>query len=728
MSEPIQGRTTQARRYRLVVTLEEDLHTGTGTGSAVVDALQARDRAGRPVVWWSHLKGLLLAAAEDLIENERAKPDQLREQVRMLFGGPGDPRAGCLRGHSLYLDQPAAQDRPRTLVWSSTALRPGTRLPLEDTLRSSQVVAATNRFVTELRLPPDSKLDGLLKRCVKRMDALGLGRNRGQGRITTCLESLQPPGRIAVERISPPPGSEAAPGPMRLRLLLRNLDPLSLPTTGYPGNIIPTESFIRGQALFGALANWARDDPAAERLLFAGAVPSVGDAIPLPAHCQPPGPTQPEAWAGWDILPIPLSIKTPKPQGEAGDWPWWFVQGGGRNDLGARGEKDELAEVLRENPHAQSSGGTDAPPEKLKRPKDHEYLFRADTGSAWIRYAPTVGVHLRNQTRDADRPDGALFAMDELAERTLFLATLYFADGQTARDFAQRFAPVLAQRDWLAVGRGGRPVEVIACQWETAPQATAGTAAQPDTRPVTLTLTSDLIARDLGRPGRPPTLGYFDRLDPQVLADLTGLEALRSMAAGQWFEVSEAVEVRGYNAVVALPRAAALAIRRGSGILVREPAAAAALRLALAGESALGERQDEGFGRFRLDLPLGLGPEKEAEADTAATPPPATSPAPPRPKEDLLAKVCALAERLGARKLPSRSQWEAVRQSINAGATKEQVLGQLKEHAKTIGGENWRGVIAPVAEALEGLTAGEVRFFVDALVRTLRPDLTRGRE
>ncbi|HYN76936.1 MAG TPA: RAMP superfamily CRISPR-associated protein, partial [Lamprocystis sp. (in: g-proteobacteria)] len=537
MAETTQGQGTQSQRYRLVVTLAEDLHTGTGTGSGVVDALQARDRAGRPVVWWSHLKGLLLAAAEDLMENDRAT----LEQVRALFGGEGDSRAGSLRGHSLYLDSAAAQDRPRTLVWSSTALRPGTRLPLEDTLRSCEVVAATNRFATELRLPSDPrlKLDDLLQRCVKRMDALGLGRNRGQGRVLTELTPIKSTGESAAdrlkfaERVFPKSDGEAAAGSHRLRLLLRNLDPLSLPSTGYPGNIIPTESFIRGQTLFGALAHWARGDAEAERLLFAGGVQSVGDAFPLPAGCQAPTPAQPQAWSGWDVLPIPLYIKTPKPQGDATDWPWWFGKGSGRNHLGARREVDELAETLRRDCGAQNSPDTADPPEKRKRPKDHEYLFRTAADAVWVRYAPTVGVHLRNQTRDAKEPKGRLFSMDEIAEDTLFLATLSFANAQAARDFAQRFAPVLAQRDWLAVGRGGRPVEVVACQGE-GPLIPTGKAAQPDQAPLTLTLTSDLIARDLGRPGQPPSLGFFDRLDPSVLADLTGGESLRTLDARRW--------------------------------------------------------------------------------------------------------------------------------------------------------------------------------------------------
>jgi len=736
MAETTQGHATQSQHYRLVVTLEEDLHTGTGTGSAVVDALQARDRTGRPVVWWSHLKGLLLAAAEDLVNNDRATS----EQLRALFGGAGDSRAGSLRGHSLYLDPAAAQDRPRTLVWSSTALRPGTRLPLEDTLRSCEVVAATNRFATELRLSSDPRLelDDLLKRCVKRMDALGLGRNRGQGRVLTELTELTELTPIKsnwesaadrlkfAERVFPKFDSGAAPGQYGLRLLLRNLDPLSLPTTGYPGNIIPTESFIRGQTLFGALANWARGDAEAERLLFAGGVQSVGDAFPLPAGCQAPGPAQPQEWSCWDVLPIPLYIKTPKPQGDAVDWPWWFGKGSGRNHLGARREVDELAESLRQDCGAQNSPDTGDPPEKRKRPKDHEYLFRPAAAAAWVRYAPTVGVHLRNQTRDAEEPKGRLFSMDEIAEGTLFLATLGFANAQTAWDFARGFAPVLAQRDWLAVGRGGRPVEVVACQGE-GPLIPTGEAAQPDQAPLTLTLTSDLIARDLGRPGQPPSLGFFDRLDPQVLADLTGVESLRTLDAGRWFEVSEAVEVRGYNAVVGLPRAPALAIRRGSGILVCDPQTAAALRQALAGVPGLGERQDEGFGRFRLDLPLGLGAEKVSEEDTAATSPQA----PPRPDEDILEKVFELAEKLCAKKLPSRSQWEALRQEIAATttrATQDQAIQRLRVHAKTTGGENWQGVVKPIEEALLDLTSGEVKFFVDALVRKLRPALNRGRD
>jgi hypothetical protein len=731
MAETIRERATQSRRYRLLVTLEEDLHTGTGTGSAVVDALQARDRCGRPVVWWSHLKGLLRAAAEDLVDNDQATADQ----VQALFGGEGDSRAGDLRGHSLYLDPTAAQERPRTLVWSSTALQPGARLPLEDTLRSSEAVAATNQFKTELRLPSDSKLEALLKRCVKRMDALGLGRNRGQGRVLTALQPPKSTGNSAADwlklaqRVSPQADSEATPGPWRLRLLLRNLDPVSLPTTGYPGNIIPTASFIRGQTLFGALANWARGDAETEGMLFSNDVQSVGDAFPVPAGCQVPEPTQAREWTDWEVLPIPLYVKTPKPEGDTGDWPWWFGTGSGRNDLGARREIDELAAFLNRDSGTQSGQDAAGSPEKTKRPKDHEYLFRTGADAAWVRYSPTLGVHLRNQTRDADLPDGALFAMDEIAEDTLFLATLRFANLPAARAFAERFAPVLAGQDWLAIGRGGRPLEVVDCHWDMAAPPPASTAAPPDPGPLTLTLTSDLIARDLGRSGQPPSLGFFDRLDPQVLADLTGVESLRGLDAKHWFEVSEAVEVRGYNAVVGLPRTAAVAIRRGSGIVVSDPQAAAALRQALATVPSLGERQDEGFGRFRLDLPLALGaPAPGPETDTGPASSPTPSRAPSNRREDLLGAVCELAARLGSRKLPSRSQWEALRGDSKAAANPQALILELKKHAETTGGASWKGVVEPIGLALQGLTPGEARDFLDALVRTLRPTLNRGRD
>lgn len=728
MADTIHGRKVQSLRYRLKVTLEEDLHTGTGTGSSAVDALQTHDRAGRPVVWWSHLKGVLRAAAEDLVENNRARRDQVSE----LFGDKDGSQGGRLMGHSLYLVEAAAKVGA-THIWSSTALQPRSRMPREDTLRSTEVIAATTQFAAELRLPPDADLRDLLERSVKHMDALGLGRNRGQGRVCTDLSVIKDdphPQRLDQTELTSAAGlSSPLTYCCALRLLLRNLDPINLPTTGDPGNIIPTESFIRGQTLFGALANWARGDAESEHLLFSAGAISVGDALPLPSSHKTPDPSQPESWASWDVLPIPLYVKTPKPESDSADWPWWLEPGRESNYLGARREVDELAELLRPNRAEVARPGSKAQPEKRKRPKDREYLFRGDAKAPWVRYAPSVGVHLRNQTRDAERPDGALFSTDEIAEDTLFLATLSFARREDATHFGQRFAPVLAKRDWLAVGRGGRPMEVVACQWEIRPSAPPGDSAEWGQGPLTLTLTSDLIARDLvGRDGSPPSLGFFDRLDPQVLADLTGVESLRTLDTKQWFEVSEALEVRGYNAVVGRPRTPAVAIRRGSGILIRNSAAAAALRRALTEAPALGERQDEGFGRFRLDLPLGLDAEANGGKPKEG---PGSPQAPARPSEDLLEKVFALADKLRTGTLPSRSQWEALRQEIAATATpKDQValIERLENHAKTVGGGSWKSVVKPVKEALQELNANDARFFVDALVRKLRPTLRRGRD
>ena len=111
----------------------------------------------------------------------------------------------------------------------------------------------------------------------------------------------------------------------------------------------------------------------------------------------------------------------------------------------------------------------------------------------------------------------------------------------------------------------------------------------------------------------------------------------------------------------------------------------------------------------------------------AVTPPPA----PPRPTEDILAKVFDLTDRLPTAKLPSRSQWEALREEMAATQNPQDqatVIQKLRQHAETTGGAHWKGVIEPLKQALDGLTPGDVKFFVDALVRKLRPTLTRERD
>src|SRR4051812_35099863 len=132
-----------AKRYRLEVELLEDLHSGTGTGAGAIDAVQIRDRAGRPVIRSSHVKGLWRAAGVELAELGTAS----HQEVVRLFGGKGMRQPGALVVRSL---RTTAAGPPRMVTWTTTARREFDRAPRDDSLRSIEYVGAGTCFVSEL--------------------------------------------------------------------------------------------------------------------------------------------------------------------------------------------------------------------------------------------------------------------------------------------------------------------------------------------------------------------------------------------------------------------------------------------------------------------------------------------------------------------------------------------------------------------------------------------------
>jgi hypothetical protein len=210
---------------QLAVETLEDLHTGAGTGSGDIDALVQRDRHGRPVIRDSHFKGLLREAGAELVSRGQVGAEELNR----LLGAQGSTRSVL---HMTSLRVPKGSEA-RTLIWGSTKRVDGGRAPEEDTLRYVEHVAAGACFEAQLRLADSSQLC-LLERLLNRVDRIGGDRNRGSGlvklhwQIGSALEAQ--PLAIASD--------------IRLRLVLRNLEPLCLPATGHPGNLIRSHSFI----------------------------------------------------------------------------------------------------------------------------------------------------------------------------------------------------------------------------------------------------------------------------------------------------------------------------------------------------------------------------------------------------------------------------------------------------------------------------------------------------
>ena len=711
---------------RIEAEVLEDLHLGTGTEGAVVDAELARDAAGRPFIPREHLKGVLLYRAEmlagcsltgrflredgTLAEETVELSDDL---VRRLFGRRGRG------GHEAVLSGLRPADRPRTvarslsaqgtdtvptLIWSSSARRAfNDRGPMGETLRNVEFMPAGTRLTGWALVPEElaPALRSLLPRC----DRLGGRRRRGAGRVR--LESRPEDERQEVEdneRPTTPWGPllvrrevENIPeGVVGLRLLMRALEPVCLAATGRPDNRVATMPFARGQTLRGAFDAWC----SAHGLRLPGQV-SVGDALPLPADLiEAPTAVDGESLRAVQVLPIPLDLGFPKPgrprppedAGEAPPLhvPWW-ARPGSADGQGTRPLSSRI--------------GRPPEQERLKRPKDDEFLARRGGAGPWRRYRPTVSVRLRANLEHLTRREGEpkLFSIEAIDEGTLFVSDLFFQDGLTAEACLEALRPLLEQRSLFRLGRGGAPVRVEATAWLN--EADEGSQGGDDQEPagLALTLTSDCILRD-------DHLNFLDTLDA---ATLERLSKVGSLAVDG---VEDVDLIHGFNPVSGLPRPAALALRRGSTWRISGDGAGA-LRSWLRARPALGERTEEGLGRFVLDLELR---EEIVEQQRE-----------PRGRQDHKERTLAWArrQRIPADG-PSLSQWWDLRDTLRRSASPQdatRLITELKS-GKRLGGKAWTKVEKPLEEILRTAKKAPARAAdqVEALARWLRVSRRKG--
>jgi len=405
-----QGGTGWVRRT-LTAEFTSDAHLGSGSGGGGIDALIARDRHDRPVIWASHVEGVLRDAARRLGRDEGA-----------FFGRAGGEQQRAVFT-SLY-----ANDSPETHIWRSTAREAfDNRAPKDDTLRVIEYAPKGTKLVGEVELPA-SELP-TLSRLVLEVDALGGGRSTGAGRVKLSLSEATTPQRKA----SAPTG--------RLVLLLKNRDPLCITATATPDNLIPSLAFVPGRTLLGAVAAWliAEGDRDAASLLTSGKV-SVSDALPLPYATS--------TLDRVELLPAPLSLQSEKPKDAAGDVPWWAQEVAPAKRLDAWSAK-----------------------ERLKRPEDDLFVFRESANAAWTTLRPARRVRLRNGRPDPKQADASLFAIEQIVEETHFLAELS-GPPDDLKKLAEKLGPVLEGRRWLRVGRAGAPVEVAQLAWSGAALAT----------------------------------------------------------------------------------------------------------------------------------------------------------------------------------------------------------------------------------------------------------------
>jgi hypothetical protein len=639
-------------QMKLSAELLDDAHLGSGSGGGGVDALVARDRRERPVIWASHLEGVLRDAARRICG----------EKIASDFFG----RAGGWQQRAVFTSLYTGS-APQTRIWRSAARNAfDNRAPRDDALRAIEHVRRGTCFEGRVQIAASDL--PLLRRLVQEVDALGSGRAAGAGRVRLAL----------AEATSACLAAGSASG--RLLLLLRNLDPLCITATATPDNLIPGMAFIPGRALLGALANWriADGDRDAANILVNGRL-SVSDALPVPRA--------PTRLSAAEVLPAPLSLQSKKPLGAVGAVPWWVGAPAPVKRLDSRNlEEQEL---------------------QLKRPEDDLFVYRDGPGEPWIAFRPQMRVRLRNGRPDPNQPDPSLFAVEQIAEDTLFLCEIRGELSDMDR-VATGLSTVLKGRHWLRIGRAGAPVEVAGLEWTAAASPT-----MPSSRAV-VTLTSDLLIRD-------EELRWCTNLDADRLGRLPGWPADIRVSSF----VQDVVAVHGFNGTSRLWRIPSYGIRRGTVFDVEGDGVPELARRVAEGRW-LGERTHQGFGRFRLDDTL---PGTDVGATGAAT---SVTPHVDEPEEAIarmtrqwleqhrsLAKVGGSAERR-----PSLSQWMDLVSELERGDGNALAS---RRNPTTAGGKSWNDPAAKkIVEHLAAIQDSQARAaYARHFIRWLRAEMRR---
>lgn len=651
--------------YSLRIEALEDLHVGTGLGMGDIDDLQIRDRDGRPCIPATHLKGVFRDVASQVADVEK-------DVIAALFGRAGS-RAGVLCLTSAWLERGQVAE---TMVWGATRIDNQTGTAADDTLRFTEYARAGSIFHARLQFPDDPVFEQTIERIIRGTTHLGHGRQRGSGRIRSKLQKREAQGILS--GLGTP-----ASYPARLRVLLRNLDPLCLARTGHPGNIIPADSFIRGRTLRGAMAGFAIDAgnlDLAQELHQAGIL--WGDALPLPNGAECDIGSLPRM----AVRVIPRSIGTPKASATAGLIPWWAHAPWVQALLGDGGEVDRL-------------GAGPKPDVKLKRPGADEYLYRENESAPWRRFSPQMQQRLRTRVPDANNPDQDLFSTEEIVENTAFVSDVLVRDEAAAKALGDIFQ--LAGGGWLRMGRGGRPVDVESAAWlEPVRAATQCAAGQ-----FVLVCESDLILRD-------ELLRYQARLDANALARWSGMD-IQDISGGQ---VSDHRPVFGFNATTGLPRPSQVAIAAGSAIRITG-AGAGKLYEALASQLAIGECIEEGFGRFSLDdMPQPRMPPRSVASDMPAPVPGARS-------------LCQQAEEWASTfrglKDISASQLGEMRERSQAAQSMDdlaRLFASIEDAGSKHGGKNWKSFVddrryEAFKAAVLGMSLSDSQSLLDLFVR-----------
>jgi len=579
-------------RFKYEIELLEDLHAGSGLGSVWVDRTLRRDGNGTPFIPASHVKGVWRDAMVRLVSLgvDGFSEDRLANWFGAAPKHENDktaPKQGKLHCPRLT----PTKKEIESLVWMQTARERYSRRPKDDTLRATEYLPAGIRLKGEGFFEGSAAEFDKLRTLVDRVDRYGGNRSRGDGRIKRiCFE--RPEEKNALK------WPENAPG--GIRLLLRARAPVRVPRTGSPGNIIESDTRIPGRMLAGAIISQLLRDGTSPETLFSGGV-AIGDALPL----SPDSPKIDSSnLKNLEVLPAPFEYRIkkhhPKRCNALSHTPAWAKATEAESSI------ENWEDTITKSDSAKNPGDQT----QLKRLPAGTYLQRLGKG-AWRAYRQPLELAMRNR-RGSDlgtdveshygRMDSELFSNEQMPAGTCFVADIRPLDTDAPWDeWWKAFKDHFDKAPVLFTGRGRAPVEIIALD-EAPSEPIPG---EPEIDEFRLTLTSDAIIRT-------EWLGFHQRLTLRALYDALGEKEIPAGITAE--DVSEARIDRAFNAATRLPRPSVMMLRAGSSIEVRG-SGVRKLWEKLKDTDAIGERQHEGLGRFRLDLDLlSDAPPSEGEA------------------------------------------------------------------------------------------------------------------
>jgi|GEM_PF-6465261 len=601
-------------KYQFSITLLEDTHIGTGVGNALIDSFNTCDDNGYPIIWRQHLKGVLREAASDWARFSGIESHS--EMVKKLFGEERENLSqGVLIVYSAEMsqqDKEAKSPDDHFIYLSSTALGKkiagaGAEQSLHNcaaqdgSLRTKQYMRAGTRFECRYQFfgVAQSELEQYqeaMRAILQRMYALGSQKHRATGAITISEPVPVPTQQSTFTPLTFPEGdNQAANVGATINLTFKALEPLRLPATNKPGDLVTTDTFIDANKVLGALANWCKkhDKQQLFQHLLNGEI-GVGYAWPA-AH---------ENTEISFALPQHFGVEKTSADPQNGDLPWWYSHAAPLPELNIN--------VVENGATTQS--GNDARPKLKKVLPGHYISLDGNQPQRWLLHKQKTAVHLRNglTNRESKSHDSMLFTEEVLPKGSLFTCQIHLPNQALFNIFNRDFLAHAVHSTGegsqpVLMGRGNAPVALLNAKLAVPP-------AMPEineaTESVTLVTTSPLLVYN-------SQLQPHTRLSFAMLAQALNDELSESLSGfieqhnHLFYQRSSTCTISGFNPASGLPKRSEQAIAPGSVLHLNwkelrlkldktQQNEITTLLQQLCEQTATGQKQAQGLGRFYL--------------------------------------------------------------------------------------------------------------------------------